>query len=678
MTRSRLFILVGAVVLLLALSGLWQWRAQERDGSAALRRGLVALDKGDARTARIELMNAIKGNSRSVTARVAQARALGELGDGAGAYAEVTRARTLGASPAQTRAVMAQALLLEGKAEAALKEAQADDVTDAQRLPAARIAARAAMEMGDMARAQALLTDALTFAPSDAESWVDLGRLHIATGDQASAIKAADRAVMLAPESAKALTLRAELVRTQYGLTASMPWFDRALVANPDSVPALEQYAATLADAGAASRMLSLTRRILALDPGNARAWMMQAVMAARAGRADLARTLLARTHGRLDGEPATRLLRGVLHIEDGNGVLAAEALAPLVADQPDNRTARTLLARAYYDAGDFASAATTLARVVAQRDADPYILTLAARAQESLGNRAMANDMLVRAAWPVRAKADAFAGPRDRDVVAAPPANGATAQDNIPYIRALMSTGQANEAARRAEFLSNANPGAPDAWIIRGDTLSAAGRVIEAARAYEAAANIRFDRDVALRLAAAWARAGDGVRARQVAQLFLTQNPNDIDSLRLSAEIMAEAQDWRGAMRMLQAVRAQLGDGDAIVMRDLARAALESGDRARAVAYAAHAYRLMPGNPMMADIYGWTLMRTGMRGPAAVDLLEKAVALSPSMPMLQLHLGQAYAAAGRRAEARLALGKAAAVHGFAERKAVIDALAGL
>ena len=53
---------------LLALAGLWQWRVHEADGSAALARGLAALDAGDARTARIELMNAIRGNPASLPA----------------------------------------------------------------------------------------------------------------------------------------------------------------------------------------------------------------------------------------------------------------------------------------------------------------------------------------------------------------------------------------------------------------------------------------------------------------------------------------------------------------------------------------------------------------------------------------------------------------------------------
>ena len=112
--------------------------------------------------------------------------------------------------------------------------------------------------------------------------------------------------------------------------------------------------------------------------------------------------------------------------------------------------------------------------------------------------------------------------------------------------------------------------------------------------------------------------------------------------------------------------------------MADLARAAIEDGDAGAARAYAAHGYRLMPGNPVMADMFGWVLLRTGERGTAAVDLLEKAAALAPGVPAVQMHLGQAYAAAGRKAEAKLALSRAAAARDFAGRQEARDALAGL
>ncbi len=50
---------------------------------------------------------------------------------------------------------------------------------------------------------------------------------------------------------------------------------------------------------------------------------------------------------------------------------------------------------------------------------------------------------------------------------------------------------------------------------------------------------------------------------------------------------------------------------------------------------------------------------------------------MAPGHPVLQLHLGQAYAAAGRKDDAKLALGQAAATN-FAGRQEAVDALAAL
>lgn len=678
MSRGRLFFLVALAALLLGGAALWQRYAAENNGSAALARGLAALDRDDARTARVELLNAMRADPRSIAARTGMATALAELGDGAGAQAEVERIRKLGDAPGRTRHLMAQARLLQGDAAGALREASAGDVAPGYAVKALRVAARAAMEQDDDRVARASLERALAAAPDDPENWIALSRYRMAIGDQAGAIGAADRAVTIAPDDVAALVLRGDLAREQYGLMAALPLFERALALRPDSVPTLLGYAALLADSGQAGKMLAATRRVLGLEPGNARALMMQAVMAARAGRSDLARSLLDRTQGRLDGEPATMLLRGVLHLDAGNPTLAAKSLGALVEAQPDNRTARTLLGRAFYEGGDYASAANVLTPMVTQGDAQPYVLTLAARAQEALGNRAMAGDMLARAAWPVRAAATPFAAPGDAALADRPPPGVGTARDNIPYIRALLTTGRIDEAVDRARALSDANRGAPAAYVVLGDALDAAGRPGDAARAYETAANMRFSREVALRLAGAWMRAGNPQRAIQVVQLFLSQNPVDVEAQRLAASAYMQAQDWRRALTMLAAVRAQVGGNDAVLMADMARAALETGDGAKARAYAAHAYRLMPGNPVTADIYGWTLLRTGKAGQSAVDLLEKAVALAPRHPVLRMHLGQAYAAVGRKGEAQVALRTAIGTGAFPGREQAVEALAAL
>lgn len=648
MRRSRLFLLAGVVGLLLALAGLWQWRSHERDGSAALARGVDALNRGDMRAARVELMNAIKRMPQSAEAHAAQARVLADLGDGTGAQAQVERARALGQPPAATRVAMAEARLLQGDPQGALAEARAGDIPPVDRAAADRVMARALVARGEAGDAFAILKQSLVASPRDARTWVELGRLQLYVGDQAAAIRAADRAVALAPSNVKALTFRGELTQSQYGLVAALPWFERALSIDKASVPALEHYAATLADAGRATQAVAVARRLLAIDPVNARAWMVQAVIAARGDDPDLARTLLERTGGRLDAEPATGLLRGILQMQGGNPLLAVEALDRVVEEQPDNGVARTLLGRAYFLAGEFASAATTLAPLVARRDADPYVLTLGARAQEALGDSAMAADMLARAAWPVRADAAVLPVSGGTGAVAAsPPPDAASARANIPYLRALLDQGRAAEAVDRARLLTRANPGAPDAWIALGDSLAPLGKSADAARAYEAAANLRFDRNAALRLVSAWSGAGELPRATAIARLFASQNPASLDAVRLDAASALQRQDWRGAERSLDALRQRIGGHDAALMAGLAQSAMEQGDGARARVYAWHAYRLMPANAALADLLAQIVLRSGGSRVQATDLLEKAVAVQPGVDLYRQHLKEVQA--GRR-----------------------------
>lgn len=680
MRRTHLLWLIAPVaVLALPFHALHARDGQE--ARAAMARGMTALERGDPRTARVEFMNAIKADPDWAPARIAQARAYLSLGDGIAAKAELDRARALGANPSHTRHLMADALLRQGRAEDALKEAKAGDVIAEQRAYAARIAGLAHEALGQNGDAAGAFNAALALEPDNPEIWTMIGRFRLATGDTAGAVAASEKAVALAPGSPDALTLRGILVRDQYGLAASLPWFDRALALDRNFVPALTEYAATLADMGQARRMLALTRRIIALEPRNPRAFMMQAVMAARAGKDDLARGMLGRTNGVLDDEPATLLLRGILYANGGNATLAAEQFATLVRRQPLNMRARLLLGKTLYEAAQLPEAAAALAPIVERGDADSYALTLAARIQEQLGNGAAAVDLLARAAAPVRADAAAFAGAGDPALLARDAnADPAAAAPNILYIRALLQAGQVAAAIDRASALRAANRGAPAAHIIHGDALAAAGRYADAARAYEQAANIRFSEDVALRLMSTWRRAGRIDKAVDALSLYLGQNPASIVANRLAASAWIEGRDWDRAIAALDSLRARLGNEDALLMADLAWAWLGKGDGEKALAYAAHAYRLQPASPVASHIFGWALQQARGEGGSqpAIDLLEKAASLAPDQPLLQMHLGTAYAAAGRKQDAFAALSRAANSRGFALQAEARAALARL
>lgn len=649
------------------------------EAQAAYRRGLAALARGDARTARIELMNATRADPRSAAVRIAQARALLLLDNGAGAQAELDQAARLGAAPGAMRPWLAWALLAQGRAADALAQATAADGRPEDALVLARMEGRAQQALGRLDAAAAAFARAGRLAPDDAALWIDLARFRFASGDLAGAIGASERAVRLAPASAEALTVRGLMAREQYGLAGATGWFRAALGRDPNYGPALIEQAATLADMGQASPALALTRRALALSPGLPRAYFVQALIAARAGDYDLARALLDHTRGALDGQAATRLLRGALQLQAGNGALAVGQLEPLLAAQPLNLRARLLLARAYADAGQYADAERTLFPLAERADAGSYVLTLAARVNEALGNRPVADGFLARAATGSVGRAEVFRG-AGAPAQAAPAADAdpTAAAPNLRYIRALLEAGQGDAALARARMLAGANGGAPGAWIVLGDCLAAQGRFAEAAAAYERAGNIRFDRDVALRLIDAQRRSGRAGAARRTLGLLVASYPMEVDGQRLAAAGWLAEGRYAQALGLLEGVRQRLGNEDWLLMVDMAQAYLGLGRPEAALPFAAHAYRLQPGGAVAADMFGWALFAADGPVPAARELLEKAAMLAPGEPLVQWHLGRLLAAAGENAKARIALRKAASVAGFPQRAAALAALRAL
>ncbi|WP_326522756.1 tetratricopeptide repeat protein [Sphingomonas sp.] len=607
--------------------------------------------------------------------RLAAARTAVGNGDGIVAEAEAGRAQAAGAPARDVALLMAQARLLQGDTAGTLGHLRgAGDGVDAL-----RVRARALAASGDPAGAHAMFAQAADRAPRDAGLWTDIGRFRMGIGDQAGAIEAADRAVAADADAVDALLLRAQLVRAQYGLAGALPWFEGALKRAPDRYDVLIDYAATLGDLGRARDMLAATRRALAVRPGDPQAFYLLAVLAARAGKADLARAMLERTGNGLAGVPGPLLLGATLDMDAGADEQAAAKLRNLVAVQPMNIRARQLLGLALVRLGATRDALEVLQPVVLRADADSYSLTLAARAFERLGDHARAGEFLDRAALPAQGAADGFGSAGSVAVVAAAAGGDPAGEPSsaIPLIRSLIDADDAVGAIERARALAQANPNVPQAAVVLGDTLMLLDRPGEAVAAYRRAAALSFDEPTMLRLTEALARSGDGADAADALALFLSQNPDNVTALRLSAHWQVAAGEYDAAIDTLEGLRARLGNRDAALLAELAYAHVGAGDATTAASYAAAAYALAPSNAAAADAYGWALRAAG-DGEGALQLLEKAVSLAPRHAMIRWHLARVYADFGRNGEARAQAQAALSDPRFADREAAQALIAAL
>jgi len=612
---------------------------------SAYQRGLAALAQGQPRTARIELMNAIQAEPNNKGIRIAQARTYLLLGDGVAAEAELSRARQLGVPAAESRHLLAHALLLQNQPERAIEEAS--KAPPAYAGYAARIRGLAAMDLDRTEEAAAAFDEAVAASPDDSRIWTDVARFRRTLGEMAGAIGAADKAVGLDPRNVEAITLRGELTRGQYGLSAAMAWFDRALAIDPKNVPALVERAATLADLGEMTEMLADTRTILSIAPKHPMAYFLQAMLAARAGKFELARSVYRRIGSALDDQPAAMLLAGAIDFETGNPDGAVRRLRRLVAQQPDNIKATRLLAAAQWRLGDAAGTITTLRPIADRADADSYVLTLVGRAYAKQGNGQAASVYLARAADPRRRTPSALLSrPVDDDELAdlrrEADSHPGQAGAEVPLIRALLGRGLGEEALQRARALQAANPGAPDAHVLAGDALGIQGDYAGAAIAYRRAANLAFTEPVAMRLIEALRNSGDSVGASRVLELFLGQNPQNVPAQLLAANALLQAGRWDPAIAIYERLRMRLGNGDATLLNNLAWAYSEKGDYGRAIPFARRAWEMDPNNPATADTLGWLLFKSGRDKAQGLSLIGQAMRGAPSDREIRAHLAKA------------------------------------
>ena len=660
---------------LASLAGALPARADTADARTRLAQALGQFQAGHWTAARDRALAATEADPDWGFAQAILARTQLALGDGAAAEGSLDRAIRAGFDPRRAHQLRAHARLLQGDAAGAV--AEADRAAPRYRGYATTIRAQAVAAGGDVKAALAALETRVAQAPGDAMAWVALGRIRLGAGDMVGAINAGAAAVRADAASPDALRLRAETVRTQYGLVAALPWFESALARDPYAHDTLIDYVATLGDAGRARDMLAAVRRAMAVRPGSPQGLYLQAVLAARAGDTATARSVLDKAGRGLAGLPGALLLSGSIGLAAGEAAQAAIPLRELVARQPTNITARKLLALALLQSDSAREAFDTILPVAARGDADSYTLLLAARALERIGDRVNAAPLFDRAATLARGRSTAFATGENpatlaNDAAAAPGHLAAT----LPYVRALAATGDTAAALAAARGLADANPGSPTAQLVLGDALAGAGQTAAAATAYARAASSRFDEATMLRLVDARDRAGQRDAAGATLSLFLAQNPGNVAALRLLGGWQLAAGDSDAAIETLEALRERVGDRDVAVLAMLAQAYAGAGRADAAQGYASAAYALAPSNAMAVDALGWALYADDNIG-AAVPLAVKAVRLAPGDAAIRWHMAQIAAAAGNRpvaiANARAALADAR----FAERAAARALIAG-
>ena len=156
---------------------------------------------------------------------------------------------------------------------------------------------------------------------------------------------------------------------------------------------------------------------------------------------------------------------------------------------------------------------------------------------------------------------------------------------------------------------------------------------------------------DLKLNLARLYSRRGAYDEALNIYDDILRDKPNLIPALFAKASIYDLKGDKKKSENLYEAIL-DIDENHAFALNNLAVLMLDVyADNKRGLELAAKAFRVKPNVPQIIDTLGYALLKNGETENSIV-FLEKASNMLPDEVAIQLHLGQAYKAAGRYDEA--------------------------
>lgn len=668
--HARAFVRTGAAAL--AVAGLTIPAVAYADAQTsreAYQKALGRFQAGDLRSARIELLTALKENKDNALARILFARVLLARGDGVAAQTEIERAIGSGFPKEKTNHLTANALLLQRQYSRALDVALAKNIPPQFGSYGARMRGRAQMGLLNKQAAASEFGLATRIAPGNPDTWVDLARFQIGEKDLPRGSASIDRALVANPNHVPALLLRAGLVRATAGLEASLPIYTKVVAIDGNNVEALLERAATYGDLNKEKEAKADIDKVKGLIPNHPLAVYLEAVLYARGGKFQQAQDTLNLTKGVLADFLPAQMLQGMVALQLGNVAQANEAFNKVVAAAPQNLAARRMLGFTQLRTGDAVSAMQTLDPLtkIDINQLDASTLGLLGTVYAQTGKLAESQKYFERASAVASNKAPmqtqlAMTKLAQGDLSGAELGLDQALKSDPNSVQALMSLVLVNLRERdysgamtAAERLVTAHPNLPIGYNMRG-VARLGRRDAKGAEADFRAALAKDPKYPDARRNLAQLLIGTNRRAEGEAELkTLTANdPKDATSLMLFAQSAMSRGATNEAIEALR--RAVIAQPNAVPPRSaLVQAYLAAKQPAQAITEATSLVRGRPSDPAAIRVLAATQF-AAKQPNNAVQTLQGYATSRPTDPRAAMMLADGYMAANRPADAKRTL----------------------
>ncbi len=487
---------LARVLLLLAVAWLAACSEEADVEGESLRRAQFFLEDHQYHEAIFSAKKVLAYNPKNIAAYRVIGRALLANGQGAEAERVLRAAMKLGDGEPQTRVDVVRAMLLQGRAAAALRYSEEIRTeAEAQKAQLRLLRADAYLQLGGIEAARNAVRTALDQGAPRADALITLARINLADARADVALQMLDEVAAMQPEDPRLWHWRGQIALLQGRYEEAEAAFTRALEHDREPARRSRSVMGMMRAQIAQGKVVNALQFAEQLEYQVDRSLpdFMRGLELLRAGKLDEAESVLESVMERHPGDPGGGVLLGAINYRKGNYSLAESYLSDYVSADSSPLAARKMLAAIHLKQGRPREAFLLLKDTLDVELKDPSLDVLVGLAALGMGNYQLAEHHLTRAREHGRrsktlllalARISLFSGrPREAAALAeevlAMDADSALARPLL--VQAYLSLGQDGKALASARGWVRKAPYDTDMHLLHARTAAAVGRLDEA-----------------------------------------------------------------------------------------------------------------------------------------------------------------------------------------------------
>ncbi len=608
---------------------------------------VARFNDGDAKSAMIQLKNALQRDPGQLSAKILLGRAHLALGEPHLAEEELLQAKQLGADPLLVALPLARAHNETGKYDENIRDIVPIQFPRGQQPDLWTELGLARLYKKDLDGARIAFEEALKIYPGHTGARVGMARIPLEAQDFAAAQQLADAIIGTAPDAAEAWYIKGAAAHAQGRFKEAAEAYGKAYELDPQHRQAALGEATALLEAGKPATAAALLNALRSDFPASPVVPYLQSEAYRAMGNrqeADSARAAASTIIGRfspsdIDHHPTDLLLFGTIAFESSHLETAYKFLAAYVKKNGGDLQGRKMLGKTLLALGKPSEAQRILVRLSTSGQADAEALALLGDANLQLGD-APAADRYYRDALQNHKGGPAIvrrlgmtqfqSGRREQALgtlqALVDQTSGAASNDTALLLGLLYySEDRFNEAGGIADRLVKENPINHTARNLQGLVALARGDGARGREILEAIVAEKPDfRPARYNLVKLDVAQGRPDAAAAALQQMLARDPNDVRALLESARLAQARGNQRAAIAQLEKLR-EVEPDNILGNIELINAYLAAGETSQAMGRAVALNRLVPNEFLVKDAIARVHIASGDNTDAAIALKDVA-----------------------------------------------------